>query len=68
VLFELLGVKAPLMNSLLLLTRARAAPRHYLLGAAGARGELIVYVETNAFCPSRIICPQLNDGLRGGGT
>jgi len=59
--------RARLMNPLLLLTRARAAPGHYLLRAAGARGELILYVETNAF-GRRIICPQLNVGLRGGGT
>ena len=56
-----------MMNPLLPLTGARAAPRHYVLGAAGARGELILYVETNAF-GRRIICPRLNDGLRGGGT
>ena len=67
VLFKLLGVGARLMNPLLPLTGARAAPRHYVLGAAGARGELILYVETNAF-GRRIICPRLNDGLRGGGT
>jgi hypothetical protein len=67
VLFELLGVGARLTNPLLPLTGARAAPRHYLLGAAGARGELILYVETNAF-GRRIICPRLNNGLRGGGT
>jgi hypothetical protein len=65
---ELLGVEARLTNSLLLLARARVAPRNYLLGAAGALGELILYVETNAFCPSRIICPRLNVNLRGGGT
>ena len=56
------------MKSLLLLTRARAASRNYLLGAGGALGELILYVETNAFGPSRIICPRLNVNLRGGGT
>ena len=54
------------MNSLLLLTGATS--RNYLLGATGALGELILYVETNAFCPSRIICPRLNVNLRGGGT
>jgi hypothetical protein len=64
VLFKLLGVGARLM---LPLTGARAAPRHYVLGAAGARGELILYVETNAF-GRRIICPRLNVDLRGGGT
>ena len=68
VLLELLPGWARLMDSLLLLTGARAAPRHYVLGAAGHWGELILYDETNASGPSRIICPLVNDGLRGGGT
>jgi hypothetical protein len=56
------------MNPLLPLTGARTAPQYYVLGAADTLGELILYDETNAFGPSRIICPRLNDGLRGGGT